>query len=121
MKNFYNYLETKFERFSEIALSVFGNAITFIIIFILVSTWIVHTFTIAEDFHELFRDILLGFSFISFFIIQKSFNRYSKSIHVKLNELVFSHENASNNLVNAEKKTEAELEAINRQYENPES
>ena len=117
MKRYYNATERLFETLSEKALFVFGNSITFIVVCILVSFWTAESFIINEARHDLFRDILLGISFLNFFIIQKSFNRYSKAIHVKLNELVLTNESASNEIVNAENKTEEELESIRKKHE----
>jgi low affinity Fe/Cu permease len=74
------------------------------------------------------RDIVLSITFLSFFIIQKSFSRFSKVLHLKLNELVVSHEHANNILITAEEKTEVELkeladrnrELVEKELENPE-
>jgi low affinity Fe/Cu permease len=117
MKKYYHAAERTFESISEKSLAVFGNSITFIIICFLVAYWIAESIVIRENMHDLLRDIILGISFLSFFIIQKSLNRYSKALHVKLNELVLTNENASNEIVNAEKKTEVELETLKKKYE----
>lgn len=61
-------------------------------------------------------DLILGVTFLSLFIIQKSFNRFSASLHVKVNELVVSHEPANNSVINVELKTEAELTELTREY-----
>ena len=50
------------------------------------------------------------------FIIQKSFNRFSVSLHLKVNELVASHEPASNSVINAEEKTEYEIAKLSKEY-----
>ena len=50
------------------------------------------------------------------FIIQKSFNRFSASLHLKVNELVASHEPASNSVINAEEKTEHEITQLSKEY-----
>lgn len=119
MRRYLNATERLFETFSEKALSVFGNSITFIIVCALVIYWITESLLIKDgDWHDQVRDLLLGISFLNFFIIQKSVNRYSKAIHIKLNELVLTHEHASNDIVNAENKTEEELEALTKKYEN---
>jgi low affinity Fe/Cu permease len=117
MKRYYNAAERLFESLSEKSLFIFGNSITFIIVCILVLYWTVESFLLNEAPHDLFRDILVGVSFLNFFIIQKSFNKYSKALHVKLNELVLTNERASNEMVNAELKTEQELESIRKKHE----
>ena len=53
---------------------------------------------------------------MSFFIIQKTFNRFSASLHLKVNELVSSHEFASNSVISTDAKTEHELIELSREY-----
>jgi low affinity Fe/Cu permease len=50
------------------------------------------------------------------FLIQKSQNKHSLSIQLKLNELVAANEKASNRLVNVEGMTENELKVIEKYY-----
>jgi len=69
-----------------------------------------------QDIHYCIGDMILGMTFLSLFIIQKSFNRFSTSLHLKLNELVASHDNASNKLINIEEKTEHELNELSKEY-----
>ena len=66
--------------------------------------------------HEIIRDVFLAITFLSFFIIQKSVNKFSKALHIKLNELVASNEAASNEFVNIEKKTEKELNEMTEKH-----
>src|ERR1035437_1193773 len=54
--------------------------------------------------------------FCLMYIIQKSFNRFSASLHLKVNELVASHEPASNAMINAEEKTEQEISQLTKEY-----
>ena len=50
------------------------------------------------------------------FLIQKSQNKDSLAIQLKLNELVAAHEFASNRLVDVENMTEDELKIIQKYY-----
>lgn len=50
------------------------------------------------------------------FLIQKSQNKDSLAIQLKLNELVAAHEFASNRLVNVENMSEDELKIIKKYY-----
>jgi low affinity Fe/Cu permease len=61
-------------------------------------------------------DIIFGITFLSLFIIQKSFNRFSASLHLKINELISSHDTASNTVLNAEIKTEKEITELTKEY-----
>jgi low affinity Fe/Cu permease len=70
----------------------------------------------TQDVHYSIGDVILGITFLSMFIIQKSFNRFSASLHLKVNELVSSHEPASNAVINTEEKTERELTELSKEY-----
>lgn len=50
------------------------------------------------------------------FLIQKTQNKDSLAIQLKLNELIAAHEFASNRLVNVENMTEEELKVIQKYY-----
>ena len=50
------------------------------------------------------------------FLIQKSQNKDSKAIHLKLNELLASHQGASNRMVDIEDLTEKELDHLHKFY-----
>ncbi|HMK06132.1 MAG TPA: low affinity iron permease family protein, partial [Flavobacterium sp.] len=71
----------------------------------------------SRDEHLIIGDIILGITFLSLFIIQKSFNRFSGSLHLKVNELVSSHELANNAVINSEIKTEREIIELSKEYD----
>ena len=49
-------------------------------------------------------------------MIQKSFNRYSALINLKLNELISSNQEANNSVLNTQKKTESEITELIKEY-----
>jgi low affinity Fe/Cu permease len=49
-------------------------------------------------------------TFLMVFLIQKSQNKDSKAVHLKLNELIASHQGTSNRMVNIEDLSEQELD-----------
>jgi low affinity Fe/Cu permease len=55
-------------------------------------------------------------TFLMVFVIQKSQNKDSLAIQLKLNELIAAHELASNRLVDVENMTEEELKIIQKYY-----
>lgn len=55
-------------------------------------------------------------TFLMVFLIQKSQNKESMAVQLKLNELVAAHEFASNRLVDVENLTEEELKVIHNYY-----
>jgi len=78
--------------------------------------WLTNKRFFIQDIHYCIGDIILGIAFLSLFIIQKSFNRFSKALHLKVNELVASHEPANNAVIHAEEKTEQEINILSKEY-----
>lgn len=116
IENVYNYTEKTFERLVSFATFILGNSVSFILALCLVLFWWINNFFTSWDAHEIIGDIIFGTTFLSMFIIQKSFNRFSGSLHLKINELVSSHETANNSVINAEEKTEREITELSKEY-----
>jgi len=109
-------MERGFERLTSIAIAILGNSITFIIALCTVIFWLTNKKFYMQDIHYCIGDVILGVAFLSLFIIQKAFNRFSASLHLKVNELVASHELANNAVMNAEEKTELEITILSKEY-----
>ena len=116
MKVLYKILETTFEKFSLAATRVLGNSITFMLALSLVIRYFTDEKVYSEPRHNLIMDIIFSVTFLSIFIIQKSVNRFSAALHLKMNELVASHDNASNRIINVEEKTEEEIRDLAKHY-----
>jgi len=117
MKNIYRYTEKGFEKLVSFAIALLGNSITFIIALCIVIYWFSNKKFYTQDIHSSIGDVILGVAFLSLFIIQKSFNRFSASLHLKVNELVASHEPANNAVINLERKTEQEITELTKEYD----
>ena len=120
ISSIHSYIERGFDRLAGTVIRVLGNSITFIIALCMVIYWITSEEFLAQNLHGILRDSFLAVTFLSFFIVQKAVNRYSAALHIKLNELVASHDKASNKVVNIEGKTEEEIREIAKEYENVE-
>ena len=118
MSSILSAVENGFDRLTSVATRVLGSSITFIIALCVVVYWFSIDDFIKQSAHEIIRDVLLAITFLSFFIVQKSVNRYSAALHLKVNELVASHDKASNTVVNIEEKTEEEIRNMAKKYEN---
>jgi low affinity Fe/Cu permease len=116
MKNIYRHTEKRFEKFTSIAIAILGNSLTFIVAFCLVIFWLCNKQFYQQNIHGIIGDIIWAVTFLSLFIIQKTFNRFSASLHLKVNELVSSHEPASNLVINSENKTEKEITQLSKEY-----
>jgi low affinity Fe/Cu permease len=116
MKKIYRSVESGFEKLASVAISILGNSVTFIIALCLVIYWLSNKEFYRQNIHMAIGDVILGVTFLSLFIIQKTFNRFSASLHLKVNELVASHEPASNLVINLENKTEHEITKLSKEY-----
>ena len=112
----YHYAERSFEGLTSVITAILSNSITFIIALCVVIFWLSNKEFYQQGIHKSIGDVILGVTFLSLFIIQKSFSRFSGSLHLKVNELVASHEPASNSVINAEEKTEHELTKLSKEY-----
>lgn len=108
-----------FERFSEWAVKVTGTSTAFLLALGVVVVW--GTTGPLFDFSETWQLVInTGTTIITFlmvFLIQKTQNKDSKAIHLKLNELIAAHEGASNRMVDIEEITEVELDQLHKFYE----
>lgn len=118
MKEFYFNVERNFEKLVSLATRVLGNSITFILALVLVMYWWITTLFSSTNLHQNIGDFIFGITFLSLFIIQKSYNRYSALIHLKINELISSHETANNSVMNTNLKTEKEIMDLSNEYLN---
>lgn len=116
MKETYLKIERIFERLTSIVTKILGNSITFIAAFILVIFWWSTNLFTSGNTHQDIGDIIFGTSFLTLFIIQKSFNRYSALVHLKINELISSHDAANNEVMNTSQKTEQEIRQLSKEY-----
>ena len=109
---------TLLERFSSMVTVAAGSTPAFIIALTLVIIWAITgpMFNYSEQWQLVINTGTTIITFLMVFLIQKSQNKDSLAIQLKLNELVASHEFASNRLVNVENMTEDELKVIRKYY-----
>jgi low affinity Fe/Cu permease len=116
MKNLYRSIESSFEKLTSIAMAVLSNSFTFIIAFCTVIFWLINKEFFKQNIRTCIGDVILGLTFLSLFIIQRSFSRFSASMHLKINELVSSHSAANNQVINLDKKTEHEINVLLKEH-----
>jgi low affinity Fe/Cu permease len=95
-----------------------GSTITLVVGFLMVLIWMLAgiLFQYSERWEMLMGTTSSAVTFLMVFLIQKSQNKHSLAIQLKLNELVAANELASNRLVNVEGMTEDELKVIEKYY-----
>src|SRR3982750_3290635 len=95
-----------------------GSNAAILIAFGAVITWAVlgPVFHYSENWQLVINTGTTIITFLMVFLIQKSQNKESIAVQLKLNELVAAHEFASNRLVNVENMSEDELKIIQKYY-----
>ncbi|MEO6229780.1 MAG: low affinity iron permease family protein [Ferruginibacter sp.] len=107
-----------FDSFSEKVTKAAGSSPAFLGAFSLVVVWALTgpLFHYSETWQLVINTGTTIITFLMVFLIQKSQNKESLAIQLKLNELVAAHEFASNRLVDVESMTEDELKIIRKYY-----
>jgi low affinity Fe/Cu permease len=95
-----------------------GSNAGFLVAFLSVIIWGVTgpIFHYSQNWQMIITTGTTIITFLMVFLIQKSQNKDSLAIQLKLNELVAAHQFASNRLVNVEDMTEEELKIIQKYY-----
>ncbi len=107
-----------FERFSNWATKATGSATAFIIALLIIIVWGVTgpVFKFSDVWQLIINTGTTIVTFLMVFLIQKSQNKDSKAIHLKLNELLAANKYASNRMVSIEDLSEKELDKLHEFY-----
>ncbi|WP_343634090.1 low affinity iron permease family protein [Fluviicola sp.] len=108
-----------FENFASKASKAVGSPYAFITALSLVIVWAVcgPFFDFSETWQLVINTGTTIITFLMVFLIQKSQNKDSLAIQLKLNELVASSEKSSNRLVDIESMTEDEMMIVQKYYQ----
>ena len=108
-----------FERLAEKATQVTGSTTAIIISFSLIIVWAIAGpfFNYSEVWQLVINTGTTIITFLMVFLIQKSQNKDSMALHLKLNELLAASELSSNRLVDVEDLSEEELVVLRKYYE----
>lgn len=109
-----------FEKISTIVTKAAGSTSAFIIAFLLIITWLVSgpLFNYSDTWQLVINTSTTIVTFLMVFLIQRSQNKESIALHLKLNELIAANKFASNRLVCVEDLTEDELKVLQKFYTN---
>jgi low affinity Fe/Cu permease len=107
-----------FETFSNWATNATGSSAAFIAAITVIIVWGVTgpLFKYSDTWQLVINTGTTIVTFLMVFLIQKSQNKDSKAVHLKLNELLASHQGASNRMVDIEDITEVELDNLHKFY-----
>jgi len=107
-----------FEKFANWATIATGSSAAFIIAVCTIIVWLITgpVFSYSDTWQLIINTGTTIITFLMVFLIQKSQNKDSKAIHLKLNELLASHDGASNRMVDIEDLSEGELDQLHSFY-----
>jgi len=107
-----------FERFANWATIATGSSTAFIVAISVIIIWGITgpVFKYSDTWQLIINTGTTIVTFLMVFLIQKSQNKDSKAIHLKLNEILASHQGASNRMVNLEDLSEKELDQLHKFY-----
>ena len=108
-----------FERFANKVTAFTGSAFGLLYALTIVITWAITGpfFDYSANWQLVINTTTTIITFLMVFVIQKSQNKDSKAIQLKLNELIAANEKASNRMVDIEDLTETELDKLHEFYE----
>lgn len=107
-----------FERFAEWATKATGSSVAFLLAAGIVVVWGLTgpIFNFSETWQLVINTGTTIITFLMVFLIQKTQNKDSKAIHLKLNEIIAANPGCSNRMVDIEDMTEAELDQLHKFY-----
>jgi len=107
-----------FARFSTVVTTAAGSTPAFISAVLLILVWLLTgpIFDYSDTWQLVINTGTTIITFLMVFLIQRSQNKESLALHLKLNELVAAHKQASNRLVSVEDMSEDELKVLQKYY-----
>ncbi|GLU53633.1 low affinity iron permease family protein [Dyadobacter frigoris] len=114
-----NQINAAFEKIATKITNWTGSSPAFVIAFLIILVWGITGpfFNYSDTWQLVINTSTTIITFLMVFIIQKSQNKDSKAIQLKLNELIAASRHASNRMVDIEDLTEDELNILHKFYQ----
>jgi len=114
-----NTLGDLLEQFALKATQASGTSMAFIVALAVIIVWAITgpLFHFSDTWQLVINTGTTIVTFLMVFLIQRSQNKDSLAIHLKLNEIVAALEGASNRLIDVEDLTEAEIRTLHKHYQ----
>lgn len=111
-------LSAVFERFAVTVTKATGSSTAFLVALLTVLVWIITgpVFGYSDTWQLVINTGTTIITFLMVFLIQKSQNKDSMAIQLKLNELIASQVGASNRLLNLEDLSEEEMQTLHQYF-----
>ena len=106
------------EHFSHFVTAWSGSSWAFALAVLVILVWIITgpLFNYSDTWQLVINTGTTIITFLMVFLIQRSQNKESLAIHVKLNELLASQQGASNQLINAEDMSEEDIAELHEEF-----
>jgi low affinity Fe/Cu permease len=106
------------ETFAKKTTKWAGSSLAFLIAILIVLIWIVTgpLFKFSDTWQLVINTGTTIVTFLMVFLIQRTQNKDSIALQLKLNELLAAHQGASNRLLNIEELSEEEILAMQKKY-----
>lgn len=106
------------ERVSQRVTMLTGSSIAFLLSFSVIIIWLITgpLFAFSDTWQLVINTGTTIITFLMVFLIQRSQNKESMSIQLKLNELIAAVKGASNNLIDVEDLSEKELNILHDHF-----
>src|SRR5688500_3398072 len=107
-----------FTRMANAASRFAGSPVSFVLALLVVLAWLATgpLFRFSDTWQLVINTGTTIVTFLMVFLIQRSQNKESMAVQLKLNELVAAMQGASNRLIDVEDLTEEELVTLHRHY-----
>ena len=107
-----------FERVAHSTTIFSGTTSAFMLAVLIIGIWLLTgpIFNFSDTWQLVINTGTTIVTFLMVFLIQRTQNKDSKAIHLKLNELVAALKGPSNRLIDVEDLTEEELETLSNYY-----
>lgn len=110
---------SSFEKIAQKATQFTGSTSAFILSVGIIVIWIITgpLFNFSDTWQLVINTGTTVVTFLMVFLIQRTQNKDSRAIHLKLNELIASLKGPSNRLIDVEDLTEDELATLSKYYQ----
>jgi low affinity Fe/Cu permease len=108
-----------FSRFASSTAQVVGHPFMFLAAVIVLVIWAASGpfFHFSDTWQLIINTGTTIITFLVVFLIQNTHNRDAKALHLKLDELIRSHNPASDDLIDIQKLSDEELDVLEKRYE----
>jgi low affinity Fe/Cu permease len=106
------------QQFSQKATKAAGSSLAFLLAMATIILWVLTgpIFGFSDTWQLVINTGTTIVTFLMVFLIQRTQNKDSLAIHLKLNEIVAAIEGSSNRLIDVEDLTEEEIETLHKHY-----